>query len=61
MAQLKPFLRDVDSHSAWKNEYRSLDDRLNKRIYQIYELDEEEVKHVEENSKPSGWFAEEAT
>jgi len=61
IAQLKPFLRDVDSHSSWKNEYRSLDERLNKLIYQIYELDEEEVKHVEENSKPSGWFAEEAT
>jgi type I restriction-modification system DNA methylase subunit len=60
-SQLKPFLKDADSHIAWKNEYRSLDDRLNKRVYQIYGLDEEEARHVEENSKPSGWLAEEAT
>jgi len=61
IAQLRPFLNDVESHNAWKSEYRSLDDRLNKLIYQIYELDEEEVKHVEENSRPSGWLAEETT
>jgi hypothetical protein len=58
---LKPFLNDVDSRNAWKNEYRSLDGRLNKLIYQIYELDEEEVKYVEENSRPSGWLAEKTT
>lgn len=61
IAQLKLFLRDIDSHSAWKDEYRSLDDRLNKWVYQIYELDEEEIRHVEKNSKPSGWLAQEAT
>jgi len=58
IAQLAPFLKDIDSQSAWKDKYKNLDDELNKRIYQIYGLDEEEVRYVEDNSRPSGWLAE---
>jgi len=56
--QLEPFLKDRDAHQTWENEYKELDSKLNKKVYAIYGLDEEEIKHVEDNSKPTGWHAD---
>jgi hypothetical protein len=56
--QLRPFLKDLDAHIKWEKEYRDLDDKLNKYVYEIYGLDDEEIKYVEDNSKASGWHAD---
>jgi type I restriction-modification system DNA methylase subunit len=57
-AQLEPFLDDYDSHQTWENEFRELDNRLNKKVYEIYGLDEEEIRHVEDNSRSTGWHVD---
>jgi len=56
--QLSKYLRDLDAHKAWEQKYKLLDDELNKKIYKIYGLDEKEIKHLEENSRPTGWHAD---
>ena len=53
--QLEPYLRDYDAHQSWEKDYIALDDKLNRKVYSIYEFSEEEVKHIEENSRPTGW------
>jgi type I restriction-modification system DNA methylase subunit len=56
--QLEPYLKDCDAHQAWEKEYMALDEKLNRNVYAIYGLNEEEIKHVEENSRPTGWHAD---
>lgn len=56
--QLQPYLSDVQSHYEWEKEFRDLDTKLNKAVYEIYGLNDDEVTHIEENSKPSGWHKE---
>ena len=56
--QLEPYLWDCDAHEKWEKEYTELDDKLNRKVYSIYGLSEEEVKYVEENSRPTGWHAD---
>ena len=53
--QLKPYLRDYDAHKAWEKNYAVLDEKMNRKIYSIYGLSKEEVNHIEENSRPTGW------
>lgn len=59
--QLNPFLRDFDAHAKWEEAYTDLDNMLNNRIYKIYGLSEEEINHVEDNSKSSGWHVDTTT
>lgn len=56
--QLKPYLQNCDEHQTWEKEYIALDDVLNKKIYSLYRLSEEETKHIEENSRPTGWHTD---
>lgn len=56
--QLTPFLNDLDAQVQWIKELQKLDNKLNKKVYALYGLNDEEIKHIEENSKPSGWYAE---
>lgn len=56
--QLEPYLRDYDAHQAWEQEYMKLDNKLNKKVYSLYQLTEEEIRHVEENSRPTGWHTD---
>ncbi len=56
--QLKPYLRDYDGHQAWEKEYKALDEDLNRKVYWIYQLSEEQIKYVEENSRPTGWHTD---
>jgi type I restriction-modification system DNA methylase subunit len=56
--QLEPYLRDYDMHQTWEKEYMVLDAVLNKKVYSAYGLSEEEIKHVEENSRPTGWYTD---
>lgn len=56
--QLEEYLKDYDAHQAWENEYRTMDEDLNQRIYMIYGLSEKETKHVENNSGPTGWHTD---
>jgi len=53
--QLEPYLKDYDAHQAWEKEYMALDEKLNIKVYSLYQLSEEQIKHVEENSRPTGW------
>lgn len=53
--QLTPFLTDFDAHALWEKDFRSIDEDLNKKVYALYGLNEEEIMFVENNSKPSGW------
>jgi len=56
--QLQPFLKDLDAHENWESEFRELDAKLNGKIYRIYGLSNEEVAHVEANSRPTGWHVD---
>lgn len=56
--QMEPYLRDYDAHQAWEKEWMTLDDNLNRKIYAIYGLSEEEIRHIEENSRPTGWHGD---
>lgn len=56
--QMQTYVRDYDAHEEWKKEYVELDSKLNEKVYSIYGLDEVEIKHVEENSRPSGWHVD---
>jgi hypothetical protein len=56
--QLQPFLIDCDAHENWESEFRELDAKLNTKIYGIYGLSDEEVEHVEANSRPTGWHVD---
>lgn len=56
--QLTPFLRDLDKHILWEKEYKDLDDKLNNCVYEIYGLNAEEIKYLEDNSKASGWHSD---
>ena len=53
--QLEPYLKDYDAHQAWEKEYMALDEKMNIKVYSLYQLSEEQIKHVEENSRPTGW------
>jgi len=53
--QLEPYLKDYDAHEAWEKEYMALDEELNIKVYSLYQLSEEQIKYVEENSRPTGW------
>ncbi|MFQ6095929.1 MAG: TaqI-like C-terminal specificity domain-containing protein, partial [Candidatus Bathyarchaeia archaeon] len=56
--QMESYLQDYDAHQAWEKRYTTLDDKLNRRIYKIYELNEEEISHVEKNSRLTGWHVD---
>lgn len=56
--QLQPFLKDCDAHENWESKFRELDAKLNKKTYEIYGLSNEEVAHVEANSRPTGWHVD---
>jgi len=56
--QLDPFLKDCQAHQAWEKEYIRLDMKLNKEVYRIYGLGNEEIRSIEENSRPNGWHAD---
>lgn len=56
--QLKSYISDYDAHREWEKEYCRLDVKLNEMIYSMYGLNEAEMKHVEENSRPDGWHAD---
>jgi len=56
--QLEPYLKDLDAHQAWESEFKELDDGLNRKIYHVYGLSQEEAKYVEDNSRPTGWLVD---
>lgn len=56
--QLKSYISDYEAHREWEKKYCSLDAELNEKIYSMYGLNETEIKHVEENSRPSGWHVD---
>lgn len=56
--QLEPYLRDADAHRAWEAQYAKLDEELNRIVYEIYGLEDAEIRHVEENSRPTGWHVD---
>ncbi len=56
--QLEPYLRDYDAHQTWEKEYVALDEELNRKVYWIYQLSEEQIRYVEENSRPTGWHSD---
>ncbi len=58
--QLKSYLIDFNTHKKWESEYADLDDRLNRKVYEIYGLDTEEIEYVEKNSRPTGWHSDSA-
>jgi type I restriction-modification system DNA methylase subunit len=56
--QMEPYMKDYSAHKNWKENFSALDDKLNKKIYSIYGLNEEEIIHVDENSRPTGWHSD---
>lgn len=56
--QIEPYLKDYDEHRIWEEQFKKLDQELDDRIYQIYSLSDEEIKYVEENSRPTGWHVD---
>jgi len=56
--QMDGYLKDCAVHQAWENEYATLDEKWNRKVYELYGLSNEEIKHVEENSRRSGWHVD---
>lgn len=53
--QIQPYLKDLDAHNAWKSELVRLDSTIDKAVYTLYGLSDNEIEFVETNSRPSGW------
>ena len=56
--QMNPYLNDYDANQKWNKEYVEYDKQLNKKVFKIYDLNNEEIQIVEENSRRTGWHGE---
>lgn len=56
--QLEPYLKDYDAHLEWEKEYAALVKQLDREVYEIYGLAQQEISHVEEHSRQSEWHVD---
>ena len=52
---LDPFHHDVDVHLGWLMKFTELDAKLDKLVFDLFDLNPDQIKHIQENTRPPVW------